>query len=145
MYFEELNIGQSAESSRTVTQEDIVAFAALSGDRNAVHLDPDFAAKTPFKGVIAHGMLSASYISAILGTRLPGEGTIYLGQNLSFLAPVRPGDVVVTTVTIKETREKGRSRGEVVCQTTAKVGDVTVLTGEATVMVPKRNVTAPAS
>ena len=89
MYFEELNIGQSAESSRTVTQEDIVAFAALSGDRNAVHLDPDFAAKTPFKGVIAHGMLSASYISAILGTRLPGEGTIYLGQNLSFLAPVR--------------------------------------------------------
>ncbi len=141
MYFEELRVGQSAESRRTVTQADIVAFADLSGDHNGVHLDPEIAAKTPFKGIIAHGMLSVSFISAIIGTRLPGEGTIYLGQSLAFLAPVRPGDTVVTTVTIKETREKGRSRGEVVCDTSAKVGDITVLTGEATVMVPKRTVT----
>ncbi len=142
MYFEELSIGQSAESSRTVTQEDIIAYAALSGDENPVHLDAQFAAQTPFKGVIAHGMLSASFISAILGTRLPGEGTIYLGQSVAFLAPVRPGDVVVTTVTIKELRDKGRSRGEVICLTTARVGEVMVINGEATVMIPKRGTAA---
>lgn len=138
MYFEDLSVGLSAESLRTVSQQDIAAFADVSGDRNAVHLDPAFAATTPFKGVIAHGMLSASFISALLGTKLPGAGTIYLGQSLSFLAPVRPGDVVTTTVSIKELRPKGRSRGEAICRTTARVGDVVVIDGEATVMVPRR-------
>ena len=142
MFFEELSIGQSAQSSRTVTQNDINSFAELSGDHNGVHLDSDFAANTPFKGIIAHGMLSVSFISGILGMHLPGPGTIYLGQNVVFLAPVRPGDTVVTTVVITDLREKGRSRGEVVCDTSAKVGDVTVLTGAATVMVPRRNVVA---
>lgn len=142
MYLEDLAIGQSAESQRTVMQEDITAFADISGDHNAVHLDHEFAATTPFKGIIAHGMLSASFISAILGTRLPGAGTIYLGQSLNFLAPVRPGDVVTTKVTVTSKREKGRTRGEVVCATTASVGEVTVLSGEATVMVPRRAVAA---
>src|SRR5690242_5916335 len=104
MYFEELTIGQSAETVRVISQADIVAFAEVSGDRNAVHLNPEYASKSPFKGVIAHGMLSASFISSVLGTKLPGEGTIYMSQSLRFLAPVRPGDRVVTCVTVKEIR-----------------------------------------
>jgi 3-hydroxybutyryl-CoA dehydratase len=137
MYFEELSVGQSAETIRLVTQQDIHAFAEVSGDRNAVHLDADYAARSTFKGVVAHGMLSASFISGVLGTKLPGEGTIYISQNLRFLAPVRPGDAVATRVTVKEMRPGARSRGEVVCVTTARVGDTTVIEGEATVLVPK--------
>ena len=137
MYFEDLSIGQSAETIRLVTQEDIQAFAAVSGDRNAVHLDADYAARSSFKGVVAHGMLSASFISGVLGTKLPGEGTIYISQNLRFLAPVRPGDAVATRVTVKEMRPGARSRGEVICVTTSRVGEVTVIEGEATVLVPK--------
>ena len=138
MYFEELTVGQSAEIVRRVTQEDIAAFAEVSGDRNAVHLDPDYAARSSFKGVVAHGMLSASFISGVLGTKLPGEGTIYISQNLRFLAPVRPGDAVATRVTVKEMRPGAKSRGEVICLTTSRVGDVTVIDGEATVLVPKQ-------
>ena len=137
MYFEELSIGQSAEIIRVVTQDDIAAFAEVSGDRNAVHLDPEYAAKSSFKGVVAHGMLSASFISGVLGTKLPGEGTIYISQNLRFLAPVRPGDAVATRVTVTEMKETPRSRGEVICLTTSRVGDVMVIEGEATVLVPK--------
>ena len=139
MFFEELNVGQSAETIRIVTQADIAAFAEVSGDRNAVHLNPDYAAKSSFKGVVAHGMLSASFISGVLGTKLPGEGTIYISQSLRFLAPVRPGDSVVTRVTVKEVKPTPKSRGEVVCLTTSRVGDVTVIDGEATVLVPKLN------
>jgi 3-hydroxybutyryl-CoA dehydratase len=138
MYLEDLAVGQRAETIRLVTQQDIEAFAEVSGDRNAVHLDADYAARTSFKGRVAHGMLSASFISGVLGTKLPGGGTIYVSQSLRFLAPVRPGDSVTTCVTIKEIRPTGRSRGEVVCSTTAHVGDVTVIEGEATVLVPKR-------
>jgi 3-hydroxybutyryl-CoA dehydratase len=137
MYFEELSVGQSAETIRLVTEEDIHAFAEVSGDRNAVHLDADYAARSAFKGVVAHGMLSASFISGVLGTKLPGEGTIYVSQNLRFLAPVRPGDAVATRVTVKEMRPGARSRGEVICVTTSRVGEVTVIEGEATVLVPK--------
>lgn len=133
MFIEELTLGQSAESCKTVTQADIVAFADISGDHNPVHLDADFAASTAFKGMIAHGMLSASFISAILGTQLPGEGTIYLGQNLKFLAPVRPGDAVRTVITVKEiVLEKRR----VICQTACYVGTTQVIDGEATLLVP---------
>jgi 3-hydroxybutyryl-CoA dehydratase len=139
MFFEELNVGQSAETIRVVTQADIAAFAEVSGDRNAVHLNPDYAAKSSFKGVVAHGMLSASFISSVLGTKLPGEGTIYVSQSLRFLAPVRPGDSVVTRVTVKEIKPTPKSRGEVICLTTSLVGDVTVIDGEATVLVPKLN------
>lgn len=133
MFIEQLSVGQSAESSKTVSILDINTFADLSGDHNPVHLDAEFAATTPFKGVIAHGMLSASFISAILGTTLPGEGTIYMGQNLKFLAPVRPGDTVRTVVTVKEiVAEKRR----VICQTACYVGDTQVIDGEATLLVP---------
>lgn len=135
MYIEELSLGQSAESTTTVTQADIVKFADVSGDHNPVHLDDAFAAGTAFKGVIAHGMLSASFISAILGTQLPGEGTIYLGQNLKFLVPVRPGDQVRTVVTVKEiVAEKRR----VICQTACYVGATLVIDGEATLMAPSQ-------
>ena len=137
MFLEELKVGQTAEVIRVVTTEDIAAFAHVSGDRNAVHLDPDYAARSTFGGVVAHGMLSASFISGVLGTRLPGEGTIYISQSLRFLAPVRPGDAVKTRVTVKEIRPGARSRGEVVCLTTSRVGEVTVIDGEATVLVPK--------
>jgi 3-hydroxybutyryl-CoA dehydratase len=139
MFFEELNVGQCAETIRIVTQADIAAFAEVSGDRNAVHLNADYAAKSSFKGVVAHGMLSASFISGVLGTKLPGEGTIYISQSLRFLAPVRPGDSVVTRVTVKEIKPTPKSRGEVICLTTSRVGDVTVIDGEATVLVPKLN------
>lgn len=135
MYIEELSLGQSAESCKTVTQADIGAFADISGDHNPVHLDAAFAASTAFKGVIAHGMLSASFISAILGTQLPGEGTIYLGQNLKFLAPVRPGDTVRTVITVKEI-VPGKRR--VICQTACYVGATQVIDGEATLLVPTR-------
>ena|SRR3954453_20707397 len=138
MYLEDLAIGQRAETVRLVTQQDVEAFAEVSGDRNAVHLDAEYAAKTSFKGRVAHGMLSASFISGVLGTKLPGGGTIYVSQSLRFLAPVRPGDSVKTCVTIKEIRATTRSRGEVVCATTAYVGDVAVIEGEATVLVPKQ-------
>jgi 3-hydroxybutyryl-CoA dehydratase len=139
MFFEELSVGQSAETVRVVTQADIVAFAEVSGDRNAVHLNPEYAAKSSFRGVVAHGMLSASFISGVLGTKLPGEGTIYISQSLRFLAPVRPGDQVVTSVTVKEIKPTAKSRGEVVCLTTSRVGEVTVIDGEAMVLVPKLN------
>ena len=133
MFIEELSLGQSAETTKTITQKDIEMFAEVSGDHNPVHLDADFAAATAFKGIIAHGMLSASFISAILGTTMPGKGTIYMGQNLKFLAPVRPGDVVRTVCTVKEiVLEKKR----VLCSTNCYVGETQVIEGEATLMVP---------
>lgn len=132
---EEIETGQSATWKRTVTDDDIRRFAALSGDDNPVHLDEDFAAKTRFKGRIAHGMLAASFISTVVGTRLPGYGCIYISQNLRFRAPVRIGDTVETTATVAEVdRDKKRVRMETVC----KVGDTVVVEGEATLLVPSR-------
>lgn len=132
---EEIEQGQSATWRRTVTDDDIRRFAALSGDDNPVHLDEDFAAKTRFKGRIAHGMLAASFISTVVGTKLPGYGAIYITQNLRFLAPVRIGDTVETTATVAEIdREKKRVRMETVC----KVGDTVVVDGEATLLVPSK-------
>lgn len=96
MYFFE---GQHASITRTVTAADVESFAEVSGDNNPVHLDQEFAARSRFKRRIAHGMLSASYISAVLGSKLPGPGTIYLSQNMTFKAPVYIGDVITTTVT----------------------------------------------
>jgi 3-hydroxybutyryl-CoA dehydratase len=139
MPVETLAVGQTAESVKTVTQHDIELFAEVSGDHNPVHLDAAFAAATPFKGIIAHGMLSASFISAILGTTLPGEGTIYLGQSLKFLAPVRPGDTVRTVITVKDIQAEKR---RVTCQTACYVGDTQVIDGEASLLVPARRVKA---
>jgi 3-hydroxybutyryl-CoA dehydratase len=128
----EIEIGMAATRRNVVTRDHIVAYAGLSGDQNPVHLDDAFAATTQFKGVIAHGMLSAGFISALLGNDLPGAGAVYMGQSLSFRGPVRPGDEVVTTVTVKDiVRDKRR----VILTTVCKVGEKVVLDGEAMVMV----------
>lgn len=132
---EDLSVGMSASIVKTITTDDIMQFAEISTDRNPVHLDATYAATTPFKGIIAHGMLSAIFISAVLANKLPGPGTIYLGQTLKFKAPVRPGDEVTTTVTIKEVVIE---RQRVVLDTVCTVGGKAVIEGEATVMLPAR-------
>jgi 3-hydroxybutyryl-CoA dehydratase len=101
-------IGARAEYVRTITEEHIVRFAEVSGDYNPVHLDEEYAARTPFGGRIAHGALSASFISAVLGNELPGPGAIYLSQTLKFLAPVRIGDTVTASVEVIALREEKR-------------------------------------
>lgn len=98
-------LGDTASLSKTITDEDIQTFASLSGDNNPLHLDDDYAAGTRSGGRIAHGMLGASLISAVLGTKLPGTGAIYLSQTLKFLAPVRPGDTIVARATITQIKE----------------------------------------
>jgi 3-hydroxybutyryl-CoA dehydratase len=132
---EDLAAGMSATFAKTITEADILLFAATSGDNNAVHINEEFARTTPFKGRIAHGMLSASVISAALAGRLPGPGSVYLGQNLRFKAPVRPGDTVHATVAVKELQlEKSR----VVMSTVCTVGGKVVIDGEAVVMTTSR-------
>jgi 3-hydroxybutyryl-CoA dehydratase len=128
---EDLNAGMSATFSKTITEADIVLFASASGDNNAMHINEEFAQTTQFKGRIAHGMLTASVISAAIAGRLPGPGTVYLGQNLRFKAPVRPGDTVHATVTVKELfTEKRRVALTTVCTVNGKV----VIEGDALVM-----------
>jgi 3-hydroxybutyryl-CoA dehydratase len=129
---EDLSIGMSATYGKTVTDADIVLFAGVSGDNNAVHTNQEFAATTAFGSRIAHGMLSASFISAAIGTRMPGPGTIYLGQQLNFRAPVRPGETVNATVTVKSIDLK---RSRVILDTVCHVGSTVVIDGEAIVMV----------
>lgn len=134
-YFEDLAVGQEASLSRTVSAEDIEVFAEVSGDKNPVHLDADYAAGTMFKERIAHGMLSAAYISAVFGMKLPGPGAIYISQSLAFKAPVKIGDTVVATVKCLELiPEKKRARFETTCTVNGKA----VLTGEAQLMIPGR-------
>ena len=136
-YLDEISEGMSAVFSKTVTEADIVLFAGVTGDTNPVHLDEEFAKPTMFKGRIAHGMLTAGFISAVLGTKLPGPGSIYLSQSLKFKAPVKIGDTVVARVTaIAVDREKGRCTSA----TVAHVGEVLVVEGEAQILVPKRPV-----
>ena len=132
---EELVIGMVAEKRVTVTDERIAQFAEASDDFNPVHVDEAFASKTAYRGRIAHGLLSASFGSAVVGTILPGAGAIYLSQTLAFHRPVRPGDVVMTRITvtaIDETTARVVLRGE------AFVGDDLIMDGEATVRVPRR-------
>ncbi|MGF7159694.1 3-hydroxybutyryl-CoA dehydratase [Rhodoligotrophos appendicifer] len=134
--FEDLSIGMSASVSKQLNETSIEQFADLSGDHNPVHLDEAFAATTMFKTRIAHGMLSASLISTVIGMQLPGQGTIYLSQSLSFRAPVRCGDTVVARVEIVEIDAR-RRRVTLAC--TASVGETVVLDGEAKVLVPERS------
>lgn len=135
VFFEDLSVGQEASLSNTVSERDINAFAEVSGDKNPVHLDAEYAGSTIFKERIAHGMLSAGYISAVFGMRLPGPGAIYISQTLNFKAPVKIGDTVVTTVKVIELiPEKKRARFACVCA----VNDKPVVEGEAVLMVPKR-------
>lgn len=132
---EDISVGMSAETAKTISEADILLFSAVSTDTNAVHLDEEYGKTTPFGGRIAHGMLSASLISAVLGTRLPGPGVIYVGQNLRFKAPVRIGDTVHAKVTVKEVIAE---RSRVILDTVCTVGGKTVIDGEATVMATSR-------
>lgn len=136
LYLEDISVGQSAELAHTVTDGDIRAFAAVSGDDNPVHLDDAYAAATPFKTRIAHGMLSAAYISAVLGTRLPGPGAVYISQTMTFRRPVRIGDEVTTRATVSAIDSE---RSRVTLTTVCEVAGKTVVEGEAVVMVPKRS------
>lgn len=134
-YLEDLSVGMSEVFEKTVTDADIESFAAISGDNNPIHLDDDFASSTIFKGRIAHGMLSASYLSTIFGTKLPGPGCIYLKQSLRFKAPVKPGDTVTAQVTVKHI-DVDKRRVEFECS--CSVNGNEVLDGEATLMVDRR-------
>ena len=125
--------GDSAEISKTIEQADIDAFADLTGDHNPVHVDEEFAKTTRFGRRIAHGMLTASLISSVLANKLPGEGSVYLGQTLDFKAPVFPGDEITARVTVKEMREdKPIVKLETVC---INQRDEIVIRGEATILV----------
>ena len=132
---EDLSVGMTASYEHVVSEADVVQFADISGDHNPVHLDEAYAKTTRFKGRIVHGILSASFLSTTIASRLPGPGTIYLTQNLSFRAPVRIGDKVQAQVTVTEIiPEKAR----VVLKTVCRVGDTVVIDGDALVMVPSR-------
>jgi 3-hydroxybutyryl-CoA dehydratase len=132
---EDLEIGMEAAHERVVTGSDIETFAELSGDDNPVHLDAEFAARSPFKVRIAHGMLTASFISTILGTKLPGYGCIYLSQTLRFRAPVKIGDTVRAQARISSL-DRDKRRAGLDCL--VSVGGKVVLEGEALVLVPSR-------
>ena len=134
-YLEDLSVGMTNIFTKTVTETDIVTFAGISGDTNPVHLNENYAQSTMFKERIAHGMLSAGFISAVLGTRLPGPGCIYLRQSLNFLAAVRIGDTVTARATVTELDEKKR---RVTLQTVCSVGDRVVVEGEALMMVARK-------
>lgn len=132
---EDIAVGMSAELAKTITDADIVLFAGVSMDANAVHMDEEFGRATPFGGRVAHGMLTASLLSSVLGSRLPGPGTIYMSQSLHFRAPVRPGDTVHARVTVKQViAEKCRVVLDTVCTVAGKV----VIDGEAMVMATSR-------
>jgi 3-hydroxybutyryl-CoA dehydratase len=136
-YIEDLVPGMTAKFGKTVTEADILMFAGVSGDTNPVHLNQEFAVDTQFQGRIAHGMLTASLISTVIGTKLPGPGCIYLTQTLRFLQPVRAGDTVTAQVTIKDINtEKRRITMETACRVLGK----DVLLGEALIMVSRRPV-----
>lgn len=134
-YIEDLSEGMSASIEKTVTEADVNTFAEVTGDDNPVHVNAEYAATTMFKQRIAHGMLSAGYISAVLGTKMPGPGAIYVDQQLKFKAPVMIGDTVTTTATILEINERRR---RVVLSTVCSVGDKVVAEGQATLMVDSK-------
>lgn len=135
IFIEDLEIGMTRYVRKTVTDQDIEMFAAVSTDHNPVHLDEEYAQDTMFGGRIAHGMLTAGLISAVIGEQLPGHGTIYMGQSLKFLAPVRPDDTVVASVTVTDIDfAKRRVKLDCACMVEGKK----VLAGEATVLAPSR-------
>lgn len=136
--YEELSIGQAGQLQRTLTEDDVRAFAAVSGDNNPAHLDPEYAADTMFHGVIAHGMWGASLISALLGTRFPGPGTIYLHQDLHFARPVHIGDALTVTAEVLS-KEDARNTVVLDCQVVNQHGAV-VVHGHARVMAPTKKV-----
>ena len=132
---EDLEIGMTRGLSKLITDRDIELFAEVSTDRNPVHLDEAYARDTIFEGRIAHGILTAGLISAVIGEQLPGHGTVYLGQSLRFMAPVRPGDRVDAVVTVTAIDHAKR---RVTLETHCSVGKTVVLKGEALVLAPSR-------
>ena len=132
---EDLEIGMSRDLTKTIEDYDIRLFDDISTDRNPVHLDEVYAQQTIFGGCIAHGMLTASLISAVIGEQLPGHGTVYLGQTLKFLAPVRPGDEVTARVTV---REIDYAKRRVTLDCVCLVREKAVLKGEALVLAPSK-------
>jgi phosphotransacetylase/acyl dehydratase len=139
--FDEIAVGDHASIQRKLSAADIQLFAAISGDINPQHLDPEFAASTPSQGVIAHGMWGAALISAVLGTQLPGPGTVYLGQTLKFRAPVRIGDTLTITVTVIA-RDETKHSVVLACSCVNQEGK-TVISGEATVSAPTQRFERP--
>jgi len=135
LYFDDLSLGMTETYRKEVKSSDVIGFAEITGDRNPIHLSEHFAAKTPFGSRIAHGLYTAGLISAVIGTRLPGPGAIYLSQTLNFKAPVRIGDTVEASVEVAELNPQGR-RARLICRCT--VGSTLVLEGEALVKVPQR-------
>lgn len=133
--FNDIRVGDKGRITRTVTQNDINDFARVSGDNNPVHLSAEFARSTQFGGIIAHGMLAVSYISTALGTELPGAGSIFMGMNnLTFTAPVRPGDTITTTVTVTE-KHATKPIVKFACECVNQHGE-TVVRAEAVVRAP---------
>jgi 3-hydroxybutyryl-CoA dehydratase len=131
----EISIGEKSSYSRTVCEADVILFGGVSGDLNPAHFNEEYSKNTMFKGRIAHGMLSAGYISTVLGMQLPGPGTIYLSQELKFTSPVKFGDTITATVeVIEKLEEKNRLILETIC--TNQKGDI-VVKGKAIVMPPK--------
>lgn len=138
--YDEISIGQTATSTNTLTTNDIALFGAVSGDVNPAHFDAEYAAQTMFKAVIAHGMWSGSLISAVLGTQLPGPGTIYLEQSLKFSRPVYLGDQITTQITVLEKKEKNRVVLE--CKCINQKNEI-VTSGTAVVMAPTVKISRP--
>ena len=135
LYFEDIEEGMKDAYAKTITNADIITFAGISGDTNPVHLNHEFASETMFEGQIAHGMLTASFISTVIGTKLPGPGCIYVSQNLRFTAPVKVGDTVTATCTVSQLiPEKLMIEMETICS----VGGKPVIDGRATILVPPR-------
>ncbi len=134
-YFEDLEEGMEDTFAKTITDADVTTFAGISGDTNPLHLNHEFASETMFEGQIAHGMLTASFISTVIGTKLPGPGCIYVSQDLRFKAPVKVGDTVTATCTVSRLiPEKRMIEMETICS----VGGKPVLNGQATILVPSR-------
>ena len=134
-YFEDLEEGMTDVFAKTITDADIIGFAGVSGDTNPLHLNHEFASGTIFKGRIAHGMLTASLISTVIGTKLPGPGCIYVSQNLRFKAPVRTGDTVTATCMVTKLIPEKRL---IELSTMCTVADKSVVEGDATILVPSR-------
>lgn len=132
----EMKIGDTASMAKTVTEYDIYQFAGVTGDFNPIHINEEYAAGTFFKGRIAHGMLSAGFISAVIGTKLPGTGCIYISQTVNFKAPVRIGDTITTTAEVVELIvEKNRVRLKTTC---TNQDGILVTDGEAVMLAPKK-------
>ncbi len=134
VYYEDLKVGMHESMTHTVTERDVELFGESTGDRNPVHFDEAYARKTIFRGRVAHGALAIGFMSAVLGTKLPGAGSIFVSATTGFKAPIRIGDTVITLCTVKEIRDKR----EVVMDCRCEVNGKLVAEGEALVLAPKK-------